>query len=131
MGNGTISQKTKKQTSVALSLVEAEYMGMCQAAKEVVWLTGLLEDLGLDLQSPLIVYGDNQGALALTQNPVFHPCSKHIAIQYHFTCELVQMEQLVVKYIPTEAMVADALTEALPRPQHVALTEMMGVYERN
>ena len=131
MGNGAISWKTKKQNSVALSSVEAEYMGMCQAAKEAVWLTGLLEDLGLDLRSPLIVYGDNQGALALTQNPVFHPRSKHIAIQYHFTRELVQTEQLVVKYIPTKAMVADALTKALPRPQHVALTEMMGVYERN
>jgi len=131
MGNGAISQKTKKQTSVALSSVEAEYMGMCQAAKEAVWLTGLLEDLGLDLWSPLIVYGDNQGALALTQNPVFHPHSKHIAIQYHFTCKLIQTEQLVVKYIPTKAMVTDALTEALPRPQHVALMEMMGAYERN
>jgi len=102
MGNGAISWKTKKQTSVALSSVEAEYMAMCQAAKEAVWLTGLLEDLGLDLRSPLIVYGDNQGALALTQNPVFHPRSKHIAIQYHFTRELVQTGQLVVKYTPTK-----------------------------
>ena len=116
---------------MALSLVEAEYMPMCQAAKEAVWLTGLLEDLGLDLRSPLIVYGDNQGAPVLTQNPVFHPRSKHIAIQYHFTRELVQTGQPVVKYIPTKAMVADALMKALPRPQHVALTEMMGVYERN
>ena len=116
---------------MALSSVEAEYMAMCQAAKEAVWLTGLLEDLGLDLQSPLIIYGDNQGTLALTQIPVFHPHSKHIAIQYHFTHELIQTGQLVVKYIPTKAMVADALTKALPCPQHVALTEMMGVYKRN
>ena len=106
-------------------------MGMCQAAKEAVWLTGLLEDFGLDLQSPLILLSDNQGALALTENLVFHPRSKHITIQYHFTRKLVQAGQLTVKYISTKAMVADALTKSLPRPQHVALTEMMGVYRKN
>jgi len=96
MGNGAISWKTKKQTSVALSSVEAEYMAMCQ--EEAAWLTGLFKDLVLDLRSPLIVYGDNWGALALTRNPVFHPHSKHIAIQYHFPRELVQTGQLIVKY---------------------------------
>jgi len=63
--------------------------------------------------------------------PVFHPRSKHIAIQYHFTRELVQTVQLVVKYIPTKVLVADSLTKSLPRPEHVALTEIMGVYERH
>ena len=66
---------------MALSSVEAEYMAMCQAAKEAVWLTGLLEDLGIDLRAPPVIFLDNQGALALAQNPVFHPRSKHIAIQ--------------------------------------------------
>ena len=70
MGDGAIMWKTKKQSSVALSSVEAEYMGMCQAAKEAVWITGPLEDFGITLRSPVIIYGDNQGALALTQNPV-------------------------------------------------------------
>jgi hypothetical protein len=65
MGDGAISWKTKKQSSVTLSSVEAEYMAMCQAAKEAAWLTGFLEDLGIHLRSPLIVLGDNQGALAL------------------------------------------------------------------
>jgi len=48
MWNGAVSWKTRKQTSIALSSVEAEYMAMCRVAKEAVWLTGLLEDLGLD-----------------------------------------------------------------------------------
>jgi hypothetical protein len=52
MGDGAISWKTKKQSSVALSSVEAEYMAMCQAAKEAVWLTGFLEDLGIHLRNP-------------------------------------------------------------------------------
>ena len=89
-------------------------MARCQAAKMVAWLTGLLGDFGLDLWSPLVILGDNQGALVLTQSPVFHPRTKHIAIQYDFTRELVQAGQLIFKYISTKAMVDDALTKSLP-----------------
>ena len=87
-------------------------MAMCHAA-EAAWLTGLLEDFRLDLWSTLVILGDNQGALALTQNPVFHLRSKHIAIQYRFTRELVQAAQLTITYILKKAMVEDALTKSL------------------
>ena len=103
-------------------------MTMCQVAKEAVWLTGLPKDLGLDLRSALTVYGDNQGALALTQNPVFRPHSKHTAGQYHFTRELVQTGQVVVNHISYGRRRA---YEGAPPSTDVALTEMMGVYERN
>ena len=69
LGDSVISWKTKKQSSVALSSVEAEYMAMCQAAKESVWLTGLFEDFGINLQSPMVIFSDSQGAIALANNP--------------------------------------------------------------
>ena len=75
-------------------------MAMCQAAKEAAWLTGPLKDFGLDPWSPLVIIGDNQSPLTLTQSPVFHPRSKHIAS--------------TVKCISTKAMVDDALTKSLP-----------------
>ncbi len=84
-GHGAVSWKSTKQKSVALLTVESEYMAMCQAAKEAVWLNGLLEDSGVEVRSPLIIHSDNQGMLALAQNPDTHPCSKHINIQYHYT----------------------------------------------
>ncbi len=61
---------------------------MCRAAKEAAWLNGLLEDLDIELRTPFI-YGDNQGALALALalNLGYHPRSKRIDIQYHFTRE--------------------------------------------
>ncbi len=70
---------------------------MCQAVKEAVWLDGLLEDLGVELRSPLIIHGDHQGALALAQNPDTHPRSKHIDIQYHYNRELIHAERIAVK----------------------------------
>ena len=73
LGLGSVSWKSIKQKSVALSTVEAEYMAMCQAVKEAIWLNGLLEDLGVKFWSPLVINSDNQGMLALAQNPNTHP----------------------------------------------------------
>lgn len=101
---------------------------MCQVAKEAVWLNGLLEDLGANFRSPLVIYGDNQGALALVQNPDTHPCSKHVDIQYHYTQELIDVGCIAVLYIPTKFMIADTLMKPLPHPQFAMLVEEMGVY---
>ena len=99
---------------------------MCQAAKEAVWLNGLLEDLGVEFRSPLIINGDNQGAPALARNPDTHPRSKHIDIQYRYTRELIHPGRIAVEYIPTKFMLAGALTKPLPRFE--MLIEEMGVY---
>jgi hypothetical protein len=113
MGDGIVLWKSKKQTSVALSSVEAEYMAMCQAAKEAVWFIGLLQGISIGLCTPFTLYSDNQGVLALAQNPMFHRHSKHIDMQYHYMWELVQVNRIVVKYIPTDIMLADSLTNSL------------------
>ena len=55
----------------------------------------------------------------------------HIVIQYHFTCELVQLNHITVSYIPTAAMIADSLTKTLPRSPHIIRMEMMGILARN
>ena len=81
LGLRAVSWKSMKQTSVALSTVESEYMALCQGAKEALWLNGLLEGLGTELRTPLIIYDDNQGALALALNPDSHPRSMHVDIR--------------------------------------------------
>jgi hypothetical protein len=103
-------------------------MALCQTTKEAIWLTGLLGDLGTSLHSPLIILADSQGAISLAQNPVFHPRSKHIAIQFHFTREQVKRQRIALKYISTKSMIADALTKSLPHPQHATLTQAMGIF---
>ena len=103
-------------------------MAMCQAAKEAPWPNDLLEDLDIALRTPLIIYGDNQGALVLALNPDSHPRSKHVDIQYHFTRELVQAERIAVKHLLTKLMIADALTKPILRHQFDTHTEGMGVY---
>lgn len=117
LGSGPISWQSKRQPTVALSTCEAKYTGQTQAAKEAIWLRGLLTQLtGTDqFIRSVIIYGDNQGAIALAKNPQFHARSKHIDIQTHFVRETVANKQVTLEYIPTAKQVADGLTKPLAR----------------
>ncbi|KAI0993105.1 hypothetical protein K3495_g15079 [Podosphaera aphanis] len=80
IGSGAISWASKRQGVVALSSCEAEYMSQTQAKKEAIWLKLLLNEL-LKNENEIkttIIFGDNQGAIALTKNPQFHARTKHI-----------------------------------------------------
>lgn len=128
IGCGSVSWKSKKQTCVALSSTEAEYMALCQAAKESIWMVDFLRDLGISIHDTMVINADNQGAIALAKNPVFHDRSKHIDIQYHFTRKLVRDGRIGLNYVPTQEMVADILTKALPRAQHEYLARELGLF---
>jgi|SRR5579871_5521089 len=132
IGSGAISWSSKRQPTVALSTCEAEYMAQTQAAKEAIWLKGLLVELS-DMHnnelnpSAVILYGDNQGAIALAKNPVFHGRTKHIDIQHHFVREKVDSGDICLEYIPTEQQIADGLTKPLPRDRFEAFRKALGV----
>ena len=72
MGGGMITWGSKKQTSVSLSSTESEYVVLADAAREITWLQNLLEGLGYEQHTPTKLYGDNNGALAIAQNPQYH-----------------------------------------------------------
>ena len=89
LGDGAVTWGSKRQTSVALSTVEAEYMALSQATKEAVWLRRLLEELGKESHSPTTIMEDNQGAISTALNPVFHRKTKHIHMCYHYVRESI------------------------------------------
>jgi hypothetical protein len=127
IGCGAVSWKSKKQTCVALSSTEAEYIALCQVAKESVWMMDFLGGLGVSIRDAMVINVDNQGAIALAKNPVFHDRSKHIDIQYHYTRDLVREKRIQLDYISTSDMLADLLTKPLPRGQHVYLANGIGL----
>ncbi len=128
VGDGAVSWKSKKQTCVALSSTEAEYVALCQVSKEAEWMLDFLKGLGILMDSAMVVHVDNQGAIALAKNPVFHDHSKHIGIQYHYTRLLVKSGLLDLQYLPTKEMLADILTKPLPCMQHQYLAHGIGVF---
>ncbi len=128
--NGTVSWRSKKQTCVALSTAEAEYMALSSAAQEAVWLRNLSADLKNDKIMPVVIYEDNQAAICITKNPQFHGRAKHFDIKFHFIREQVEKGQVVLKYCPSKKMLADILTKGLDKEQFITLRSMMGVQQR-
>lgn len=112
---------------MTLSFTEAEYIALCQAAKESIWTIEFLKSLGVSIRDAMMV-NDNQGAMSLPRNPVFHNRSKHIDIQYHYTRELVKAGSIGLAYLPTKEMLADLLTKSLPRGQHEFLSRGIDLY---
>ena len=111
---GAILWGSRKQELVTLSTAESEYVAVTHAAKEAIWLRCLINEVFRPLQHPTILYGDNQAAIALTKDGSFHACTKHIDIHYHFIRFSVEQGHIRFLYCPTNSMIADTLTKALP-----------------
>jgi transposase InsO family protein len=127
IGTGAVSWNSKRQATVALSSTEAEYMAASAAAREAIWLRTLLEELKYPQQRATIVHCDNQGAIALTHNPVHHQRTKHIDVRHHFIREMYESGQVDVKYIPTHDQVADIMTKALLADKHYKCSHGLGL----
>jgi hypothetical protein len=111
---GAVSWAAKRQEIVALSTTEAEYVAATHAAKEAIWLRRLIGEVFRPLTAPTTLFCDNQSAIALTRDGQFHARTKHIDIRYHFIRFVVEGNSIKLIYCPTNEMVADALTKALP-----------------
>ena len=111
LGGAAISWTSKKQSTVALSSTEAEYMALCAAIQEAVYLRLLLSDLGYTQNEPTLIYQDNQGSIAMAKNAIISRRTKHVDIKYHYVREMIEAGQIRLEYIPTDKMVADCLTK--------------------
>jgi Reverse transcriptase (RNA-dependent DNA polymerase)/gag-polypeptide of LTR copia-type/Integrase core domain/GAG-pre-integrase domain len=128
LSGGAVSWQAKKQPTVALSSVEAEYMASTQATKEAIWWRTFLKELKVNTSSAILIFSDSQGSIALGKNPEYHARTKHIDIQHHFVREHVSNGTVVFQFITTDDMAADVLTKPLPREKHQRMIEMIGMY---
>jgi hypothetical protein len=94
-----ISWASRKQKSVALNTVEAEYIATCDACTEAVWLCNLVSGLFDQVMDSTVIYCDNQSCVKLSENPMFHDRSKNIEIKYYFLCDRVHKGEVVLQYI--------------------------------
>lgn len=127
LGGGAISWSLKKQTSIALSSTEAEYIAGAHAAKEVVWLRRLLTELGLHIDGPTTLLMDNQSVMKIAKNPQFHDRTKHIEVWYHYLRQKVEDQEIELEYVPTGEQVADIITKGLAGDKHSKFSKGMGV----
>lgn len=127
LGSSPISWKSKKQSTISRSSSEAEYRAMAAASAEVVWVVRLLKELGIHDLCPVTLHCDNQSALHIARNPVFHDRTKHIELDCHFTREKVLEGLITLTYLPSKLQLADMLTKALSSPQFLDLLSKLGI----
>ena len=127
LSGAPISWRSKKQTSVALSTAEAEYVALSSATQEAMWLRRLVAELRCKPSGATVIHEDNQSAIMMAQNAVFHGRSKHIDIRHHFVREQVCVGTVKLVYCSSEQMVADMLTKGLTRVTFERLRELAGV----
>jgi len=111
LGPNLISWCAKKQATVSRSSTEAEYKSLANATAEVMWIQKLLEELRIPHPRAARLWCDNIGATYLSANPVFHACTKHIEIDFHFVRERVAQKLLDIRWIHTDDQLADGFTK--------------------
>ena len=129
LGSAMISWSSRKQSSVAQSTAEAEYIAASAASREAVWLRKLLSDLFRTELEPTVIHCDNQSCIKLTENPVFHDRSKHIEMRYHYIRDMIQRKVLILQYVPTAEQTADIFTKPLPLIKFAYFRDKLGVAE--
>lgn len=132
LSNAAISWQSKKQTSVAQSSTEAEYVALASATKEALWLRTFLSEIygttfDASGDSGTLLLIDNQSAMSLAKNSTFHDRTKHITVCHHFIRDEIEEQRIRVEYVPTGDQVADVLTKALAREKHERFSAAMGL----
>ena len=117
LGGGPICWQSRRQKSVSTSTAEAEYVALFEASKIAVWVNRLLGEFRVAKElsdaDGILTFTDNQSALAIACG-ANSPRTKHIDVSYHFVRECILEKKIILKYIPTNMMLADVLTKPLP-----------------
>ncbi|KAK4855041.1 hypothetical protein QYF36_003447 [Acer negundo] len=114
IGGGAVIWRSIKQSCIADSTMEAEYVAACEAAKEAVWLRQFLIDLEVvpSANKQITIYCDNSGAVANSKEPRSHKRGKHIERKYHLLREIVQRGDVTITKIASAEKLADPFTKS-------------------
>jgi hypothetical protein len=118
LANGPISWQSTKQTTVALSTMEAEYIALSEAAKEAKFLRHLLSTITTPVTGATIINTDSQAALEHVKNNIRHARTKHIDTRHHFIRNIYTAGEIDLIHVPSSSQAADILTKALGRTRH-------------
>eukprot|EP00253_Pinus_taeda_P034774 PITA_34774 len=126
---GAISWAYKKQSIVALSTAEAEYVAATTAACQAVWMRRMLRSLGQEQEKATVIFCDNSSAISLSKNSVFHKRTKHIDTRFHYIKELANNGEILPEHCRTQEQVADILTKPLDQKSFEFLRKCLGMTE--
>ena len=133
LARGAVSWKSGKQSVIATSTMEAEFVVCFEAIIHVLWLRNFILRLGLvdNIDKPLRIYCDNSAAVFFSKNDRYSKGAKHMDLKYLSVKEEVQNQRVSVEHIGTELMIADPLTKGLPPKTFTGHVERMGILDRS
>ena len=111
IGGNLVTWKSKKQKVVSCSSAEAEYRAMRKLTSELIWIRNLLRDLGIETATPITMHCDNQAAIHIASNSVFHERTKHIEVDCHKVRQAVEQKIILPCYTRSEDQLADIFTK--------------------
>ncbi|GAW07214.1 retrovirus-related pol polyprotein [Lentinula edodes] len=127
MAGAPVSWSSKRQSTVALSTTESEYIGLSRATQQAVWLMSFLAEVDQRQEGPIQMLGDNFGSVCLTKNSKRHALVKHIKMRHHYIREKVASREVNIQRIRSGENVADIFTKALNGTTHSKLVSLLGL----
>ncbi len=125
LGTGPIFWQSKLQETISKSTAEAEYRATSSIAQQISSYRIILEETGFTQSDPTIIFQDNQACIAMTNSVLCSSKSRHIKLDHHYIRQQVREGEVSLVYCPTEQMIADIFTKALPKPQFEKLRDLL------
>ena len=126
VNGNTVSWASKRQSCVAKSTCEAEYMACSYAVTHLIWAKRVLLDLSCPIAT-CVLATDNQAAIALVKDQKVNARTKHIAIHFHFVRERYLAGDFDIQHVASAENLADICTKSLPKPAFQALSTAIGL----
>jgi hypothetical protein len=81
----------------------------------------------MEINAPTHILTNSQSAMVVARNHVFHACTKHIEIHYHYVTKWIHAGDIDSVYVPTQGNVADLFTKPLPREKFEGFCKALGL----
>jgi hypothetical protein len=130
LGDSLISWKSKKQARVSKSSTKFEYRAISAACSKIIWLRGLLAELGFSQSESTPLHVDNTSAIQIAANLVYHEHTKHIEVDCHSIREAVDNRVISLPHVSTDLQIADVFTKAMARQRHQFLVGKLMFLDR-
>ncbi|GAV73534.1 hypothetical protein CFOL_v3_17018, partial [Cephalotus follicularis] len=129
VGGNLVSWKSKTQSVIARSSAESKYRAMANVTCELMRIRQLLGKLRFGDPSPMQLWCDNQAAIHIASNPVFHERTTHVEVDCHFIREKLQQKLISTNFVRTAEQLADMFTKSLGSRRIKTICNKLGMYD--